>query len=64
MPRDLRWKGELFIFEDVPMGVCVQCGEKVLKPEVAKLIDRILTEQRKPVKIMHVPVYQYEAEAA
>lgn len=64
MQRELRWKGELLIFEDVPMGVCVQCGEKVLKPEVAKLIDRILMEQRKPLKTMQVPVYQYEAEAA
>lgn len=42
MPREIRWEGQLFIFEDVPMGVCIQCGEKVLKPEVAKTIDRIL----------------------
>lgn len=64
VPRELRWKGELFIFEDVPMGVCLQCGEKFLKPEAAKSIDRILMKQRKPVKTMQVPVYQYEAEAA
>jgi len=57
MPRELRWHGELFIFEDVPMGVCTQCGEKVLKPEVAKAIDQVLLEQRKPTRIIEVPVY-------
>lgn len=25
--REIRWKGELLAFEDVPMGVCRQCGE-------------------------------------
>ena len=50
MPRELRWQGQLFIFENVPMGVCVQCGEKVLMPEVAKGIDQILQEKKKPTK--------------
>ena len=60
MPRELRWEGRLFIFENVPMGVCTQCGEKVLKPEVAKTIDQVLKERRKPTKTIQVPVYQYE----
>lgn len=29
--REFRWEEQLFVFENVPMGVCVQCGEKVLK---------------------------------
>ena len=60
MPRELRWKGRLFIFENVPIGVCTQCGEKIVKPDVAKVIDRVLQDQRKPTKIIQVPVYQYE----
>lgn len=40
MPRELRWRSQLFVIEDVPMGVCKQCGEKFLTPEVAKDIDR------------------------
>ncbi len=59
-PREFRWQGQLFIFENVPMGVCTQCGEKVLVPEVAKAIDRILQEKKKPTKTIEVPVYQYE----
>ena len=64
MPRELRWQGELFIFEDVPMGVCTQCGEKVSKPEVAKAIDRVLQEKKEPAKTVQVPVYYYESDVA
>ena len=60
-PREIRWKGKLFIFENVPVGVCTQCGEKVIKPEVAKAIDQLLQEEKKPAKIIQVPVYQYES---
>ncbi|MBI1929202.1 YgiT-type zinc finger protein [Candidatus Poribacteria bacterium] len=63
MPRELRWQGQLFICEDVPMGVCTQCGEKVLKPEVAKAIDLVLHEKKKPTRTIEVPVYHYESDA-
>jgi YgiT-type zinc finger domain-containing protein len=62
MPRELRWQGQLFVFENVPMGVCTQCGEKVLTPEVAKDIDRILEDKRKPTRTIEVPVYHYEPD--
>jgi len=62
--REFRWQGDLFVFEDVPMGVCTQCGEKFLKPQVAKALDRMVQERRKPVKIIRVPVYYYTPEMA
>ena len=64
LPREVRWQEQLFIFEDVPMGVCIQCGEKVLRPEVAKSIDRVLHDQKQPTRMLQVPVYQYEPDAA
>jgi YgiT-type zinc finger domain-containing protein len=64
LPRELRWKGELVVIEDVPMGVCTQCGEKFLKPEVAKSIDRILQAKRKPTRTIQVPVYEYQSHVA
>ena len=64
MPRELRWQDQLFIFENVPMGVCTQCGEKVLTPEVVKAIDRILQEKRVPTRTVQVPVYYYEPDVA
>jgi YgiT-type zinc finger domain-containing protein len=64
IPREIRWHGELFVFEDVPVGVCTQCGEKFIKPEVAKAIDRVLQQRTKPTRILQVPVYDYESDVA
>jgi YgiT-type zinc finger domain-containing protein len=63
-PREIHWKGKLFIFENVPLGICVQCGEKVIKPEVAKAIDQVLLQEKQPIRIIEVPVYRYEPSAA
>jgi len=60
LPREIRWKGELLVFEDVPMGICVQCGEKFLRPEVAKKIDEALKSTKRPSRTLKVPVYQYQ----
>ena len=59
LPREIRIESKLFIIENVPMGVCVQCGEKVLKPEVAESIDRIIKEKKNPSKTISVPVYSF-----
>lgn len=62
--REIWWKGTLYIFEQVPAGICSQCGEKVLKPGVAKDIDLILKEKSKPYRLINVPVYEYAQVAA
>jgi len=64
MPREIRRRNKLFIIENVPMGVCSQCGEKVIKPKVAKVIDQIIEEEKKPIKTIQVPVYKYELNLA
>lgn len=38
---DYRYKGKLYIFKEVPAGVCRQCGEKYLTARVAKEIERM-----------------------
>ena len=60
LPREIRWKGELLVFENVPMGVCAQCGEKFLRPEVARTIDEALESAKRPSRVLQVPVYQFE----
>ena len=57
--REMRWEGKLLIFEDVPMGICTQCGERYLRPDVAKKIDAALQSKKRPNRAMSVPVYQY-----
>ena len=59
MPREMHWQGKLLIFENVPMGVCIQCGEKFLSPDVAKKIDAALESTHRPIRTLRVPVYQY-----
>lgn len=59
LPREIWWKGELFLIEDVPMGVCLQCGEKVIHSSVAKTIDEILQSQSAPRKTIQVPVFSF-----
>lgn len=57
--REYHWKGKLYVFEDVPMGVCNQCGEKVLKPEVGKELEKIVLRREKPSREVTVPIYSF-----
>ncbi len=61
--REVRWKGELFLVEQVPMGVCSQCGERFLKPDVAKAIDKLL-QTRKATRTALIPVLTYTSDFA
>jgi YgiT-type zinc finger domain-containing protein len=62
--REVRWKDRLLVFENVPMGICAQCGERVITPEVAKSLDRLLAGGKKPTKTIRVPVYEFTSSAA
>jgi YgiT-type zinc finger domain-containing protein len=53
---DYRYQGKLFIFQNVPAGVCQQCGEKYLTAKVAKEIERRIKTKEKWDKTISVPV--------
>ena len=61
--RDIRWKGSLYLIEGVPLGACSQCGERFVKPQVAKAIDRLLAEGI-PSDTISVPVIRFVTDAA
>ncbi len=61
---DYRYQGRLYIFEDVPAGVCQQCGEKYLTAEVAKEIERRIHTQHEWDKTVVVPVSVFSTEVA
>jgi len=46
------------------MGVCVQCGERFILPEVAKNVDAALEAKARPIRVLQVPVYQYQLDVA
>lgn len=53
---DYRYHGQLFIIEDVSVGVCSQCGARFLTAQTAKLLERMAGAQQKPVATVAVPV--------
>lgn len=53
---DYRSKGKLYIFKDVPAGVCQQCGEKYLTAKVSKEIEWRIQTKEKWDKTICVPV--------
>lgn len=59
------WNGQLFIFEDVSAGMCVQCGEAYFTAETVKTMEKAVLSKLSPKRTIRVPVYVYaEALAA
>lgn len=60
---DYRYKGRLYVFQNVPAGVCQQCGEKYLTAGIAKKIEKRIQEE-KWAKTISVPVEVFTEEAS
>jgi YgiT-type zinc finger domain-containing protein len=43
---DYRLEGELYIVRDVPAGLCQQCGEKYVYPDVAQKINDMIKKEQ------------------
>lgn len=53
-----RWGGELRILRNVPVDVCVRCGETFFGPEALKALDAVVADNgREPDERIAVPVY-------
>jgi len=64
LAREIWWRGTLHLIEGVPVGVCQQCRQKVILPEVAKVIDEMLAGEVPPDHFVQVPAYPFrEGEA-
>lgn len=55
---DYRYHGQLYILEDVPTGVCVQCGEKYYTAKVAKQMEQAVSKSNEDVQMVAIPVLQ------
>lgn len=62
--REIWWKGKLVLIENVPLGVCQQCGHRFVAADVAKAIDSILAGQSPPDALIEVPSYQFDKSTA
>jgi YgiT-type zinc finger domain-containing protein len=53
---DYRYHNQLFIVENIPIGVCIQCGEKFLTSKIAKRLEKLASSSHKKVKTVAIPV--------
>lgn len=64
--QDFWIKRKLIVIENIPAGVCPQCGEKVINAEVGEGIASLLqgSTQLRVSRKMTVPVIQFIKESA
>jgi len=62
--QDFWIRGELIVVEDVPAGVCPQCGEKVVKADVGRWIASLLDNSELIAKAprITVPIIKHNTE--
>ncbi len=63
--QDFWIKGDLVVIEDVPAGVCPQCGEKVVKANVGLQVSKLLSDSAaiQSTRSINVPVIQFKEVA-
>ena len=58
-------KGKLIVIEGVPAGVCLQCGEKVVRADVGRRISALVDSKRlRKARTISVPVMTFAGETA
>jgi YgiT-type zinc finger domain-containing protein len=55
----LEMDGKFCIVEHVPARVCLETGEQYFAPETVEKIQKIIWGQRKPIKVIETPVYEF-----
>jgi YgiT-type zinc finger domain-containing protein len=61
---DYRWGDHLYVIEDVPAGLCDQCGEKYLESIVYEDLERLVRKDAKPLSQVTVDVLAFENQPA
>jgi YgiT-type zinc finger domain-containing protein len=55
----LEHQGRVILIEHVPARVCVETGERLFSPEVVERLQRIIWEQRAPIRVIEAPVFEF-----
>lgn len=51
--------GRIIVIEHVPARVCVETGEQFFAPETVERIHTIVRGERRPVRTVQTPVYEF-----
>ena len=62
--HEYRWEGKLFVFEDVPAGVCQQCGEAYFTTRTVKAMEKAVLSKLRAKRVIEVPIFSYAELAA
>lgn len=54
---DRRWQGELFVFEDVPVQTCEDCGEIWIDASVASEMEACIIKGKTPSKKVEISAF-------
>ena len=59
-------KDKLILVEEIPAGVCPQCGEKVMNADVGQRIAALMgdTKRLQEARTMSIPVIRFAQKAA
>ena len=57
---DFLWGNKLKVIENVPAGVCQQCGEKYFQSAVYKSIEKLAKSRAEPSARLTVDVVQFK----
>jgi YgiT-type zinc finger domain-containing protein len=62
--QDFWIRGKLIIVENVPVGVCPKCGEKVVRAQVGHWIAKLIQDSARIAKApkISVPAIKFDAE--
>ncbi len=57
-----QWKGQFVLIENVPAGVCNQCGERYFWGDVSEAMQKLMdtNENRAITRSVEVPVVEFE----
>ncbi|MFH1386306.1 MAG: YgiT-type zinc finger protein [bacterium] len=56
---DFWWEEKLYLIEDVPAGICKQCGEKYFTAKVSKVMDELVKSQVVE-RTLQIPVKRFK----
>ncbi|MEG4120601.1 YgiT-type zinc finger protein [Microcoleus sp. N9_B4] len=55
----LEVNGKFIIIENVPARVCVETGERFFSPETVEQLQKMIWEDRKPIRVIETPVFEF-----
>jgi YgiT-type zinc finger domain-containing protein len=53
--------GKFIIIENVPARVCLETGERLFSPETVERLQQMVWEERKPDRVIEIPVFEFAA---